>query len=84
MSERAAQLVALVNCFRELNLPVTLPISGFTDNDAFRIAINQVATSLRMRNLRVAYHFIKEAVDSGYLKVFRVDSRDNPADLNTK
>jgi hypothetical protein len=84
MSEGAAQLIALVNCLQELNLPVTLPANGFTDNDACRIAINQVATSLRMRHLRVAYHFVKEAVNSGHLKIFRIDSGDNPADLNTK
>jgi hypothetical protein len=83
-SEAAARVIALINCCRELGLPVTLPVNSFTDNDACRTTITQVVTSLRLRHLRVAYHFIKEAVEAGYMVVLRIDTGDNPADIGTK
>jgi hypothetical protein len=83
-SEAAARVIALINCCRELGLPVTLPVNSFTDNDACRTTVTQVGTSLRLRHLRVAYHFIKEAVEAGYMVVLRIDTGDNPADIGTK
>jgi hypothetical protein len=63
--------------------PLTLPLI-YCDNDAaLRLAEDQVWHS-RVKHIRVKYHYVREQILQKKLKVTRVRTKDNVADLLTK
>jgi hypothetical protein len=47
------------------------------------MAANAVATA-RTKHVDARYHFLREFVESGFLKIILVNSKDNKADMFTK
>ena len=63
---------------------VKLPITIFEDNDgAVKLAENPICTN-RTKHIDVRYHFIREKVEDGTVRVVHVESRKQTADGLTK
>lgn len=63
------------------NLNAT-PLYGDNQGSIF-IASNPV-TEKRSKHIDIRYHYIREVVDKGFVKIYFVDGDKNPADLFTK
>jgi hypothetical protein len=56
-------LVYLVNCLREIGLPITRRIPLFTDAEAARAAALNPAHHQRTKHIMLKYHFIRQFTD---------------------
>ena len=56
---------------------------GCDNNSAICLAKHQVYHE-RSKHIYVRLHFIREEIEKGTVKVFRVDTKENPADMLTK
>jgi hypothetical protein len=77
------QWIWLTNALEELNVPVT---NGgmFCDNKAtIDIAYNHKIGD-RSKHIDVAYHLVRENVESGWISLLEVESAKNLADICTK
>ncbi|KAL9239991.1 hypothetical protein vseg_014258 [Gypsophila vaccaria] len=84
IANAAAELTWLQNLFQELRLQITATPTVFCDNHgATSLSANPVFHS-RMKHLALDYHFIREKVQSGKLRVTRVANDDQLADALTK
>jgi hypothetical protein len=62
---------------------MSTPSLYFDNTDATYVCANPVYHS-RMKHIALDYHFIREQVNSGQLKVLHVSSKDQLADVLTK
>ena len=67
-----------------LELKVELPIEVNVDNVGAIYLSKSATTSNRTRHIDTRYHFVREYIDDGVLKVVFVKSEDNHADIMTK
>ena len=93
LSSTEAEYMALSDCSRQVvwirtlmselgfNLNAT-PLYGDNQGSIF-IASNPV-TEKRSKHIDIRYHYIREVVDKGFVKIYFVDGDKNPADLFTK
>ena len=44
----------------------------------------QPESTLKKKHLGIAYHFVREAAAANIIKVYHIDTHDNPANLLTK
>jgi hypothetical protein len=93
LSSTEAEYMALSNCSRqvvwmhtlmgELGYTLTaIPICGDNQGSIF-IASNPV-TEKRSKHIDIRYHYVREVVNRGLVKIYFIDSDENPADLLTK
>lgn len=68
----------------ELGSPAVTPTQLLEDNEACITIGSRPGTSARTRHIRRRYHFVKDHVHKGDVKLVPVASADNPADLFTK
>ncbi|KAL9238891.1 hypothetical protein vseg_013261 [Gypsophila vaccaria] len=84
IANAAAEMTWLRNLFSEIRLVTTTTPTIFCDNNgATSLSANPVFHS-RMKHLALDYHFIREKVQSGELRVARVANDDQLADVLTK
>jgi hypothetical protein len=77
------QWIWLTNALEELNVPVT-NAAMFCDNKAaIDIAYNHKIGD-RSKHIDVAYHLVRENVESGRISLLQVESAENLADICTK
>jgi hypothetical protein len=69
---------------RSLGIKVTKPCRLYGDN----LGVIQNATipegTLKKKHVALSYHFVREAVSVGVISAFKVDGKDNFADVFTK
>ena len=83
-SEAAKEIKFIVQVLESLNMKVKKPIIVFIDNvGAIFVAENQSATK-HTRHIDARYHFVREYIIDGVIKVMFVQSKKNKADLFTK
>jgi hypothetical protein len=83
-SEAAKELKFIVQVLESLNIKIKKPIILFMDNiGAMFVAENPSATK-HTRHIDARYHFIREYIIEGSLKIIFVNSLQNQADLFTK
>ena len=64
-------------------MPLTkIPIC--TDNNGAIFIGSNPIQERRIKHIDVKYHYVQECVENGWIEIFRVDSKDNPADMFTK
>ena len=84
MASAVAEINWLVGLFHELKVPITLPISVFSDSNlAIQLANNPVFHE-RTKHIEIDCHFIRDKIKSGLIQAIHVHSQDQVADLLTK
>jgi hypothetical protein len=84
VSEVCAEILFVRQIITFLGTEVALPIIVKVDNiGAIYLATNST-TSQRTRHIDVRYHFVREYVQDGTVKIIFVRSAENDADIYTK
>ena len=60
------------------------PANIFCDNEAVSRNCSFVKSQLKQKYNSICYHLVQEAIVAGKIVVFKVDGRENSADLLTK
>ena len=84
MSDCAREVKRVRSLLSELGIDVSNPITLYADNSAAREWANSVRNTRKAKHIEIQFHFIQECVERGVLKVLRVDSNNNAADIFTK
>ena len=84
LAEAVKEVLWLVTLFKELEIPVTLPIIVHEDNTSCINLTNHPTTHQRTKHIDIRYHFIREQVQKEVIKVVQVQSTNNIADIFTK
>jgi hypothetical protein len=69
---------------RSLGIKVTLPIIVNVDNVGAIFMTENVTATTRTRHVDARYHYVREFVSEGFLKIIFVKSADNKSDMFTK
>ena len=84
ISEAVKEIKFLYFLLRDLGIQVDLPIVVKTDNIGALFMSQNSSTGVRSRHVDTRYHFIRENVEDGIVKVEFVRSSDNDSDIFTK
>ncbi len=74
----------LTQLLKELDISIPLPLRIFEDNQGAIAISNDPKHHPKTKHIEVKYHFIREKVDSGEIRIQHVESRNMLADLLTK
>ena len=69
---------------QDIGFDVELPIVVKTDNIGALFMSQNASTGVRTRHVDTRYHFIRENVEDGIIKIEFVKSNDNDSDIFTK
>jgi hypothetical protein len=83
-SEGAKDIKFVVQVLMSMGIPVKLPVIVRVDNVGAIFMAENVTTSARTRHVDVRYHFVREFVEDGFIKIIFVRSEENTADIFTK
>ncbi|GKE96553.1 transposable element [Tanacetum coccineum] len=84
VANATAELLWVQNLLRELGIRMTEPPNLYCDNTgATYLCANPVYHS-RMKHVALDYHFVRERVSEGSLRVLHISSKDQIADVLTK
>jgi hypothetical protein len=84
ISEMCAEIMFLKQVLEFLKIKVVLPIIVRVDNvGAIYLAQNAVSGP-RMKHVDVRYHFVRDYIEDGIVKIVFVKSEDNDSDIYTK
>jgi hypothetical protein len=84
ISEMCAEIMFLKQVLEFLGIQVALPIIVRVDNvGAIYLAQNAVSGP-RMKHVDVKYHFVRDYIEDGIVKIVFVKSEDNDSDIYTK
>ena len=84
MSEVCTEILFIKSILDFCGVGVKLPILVNCDNIGAIYLAHNAKTSRRTKHIDVKYHFVREYVEEGIVKVIFVKSEDNDADLWTK
>ena len=70
--------------FEELGLPVVEPTIIKEDNKACQLFADHPGNHQRTKHIDVRYHFVRERIHRGSVRVDYVPTSDNVADIFTK
>ena len=65
-------------------IPLDGPANVFCDNKAIYRNTAFVESKLKQKHNSICFHLVRKAVAAGKMVVFKVDGRENLADLRTK
>src|SRR6266536_1835043 len=77
-------IVALYQFFTELRLPLTLPITLHADNQSAISLSQNPKFHARTRHIDTAYHYQREKMENGVVKIVYIPTKDMVADGLTK
>ena len=84
ISEMCAEIMFLKQVLEFLKIKVVLPIIVRVDNvGAIYLAQNAVSGP-RMKHVDIRYHFVRDYIEDGIVKIVFVKSEDNDSDIYTK
>ncbi|CDF38989.1 unnamed protein product [Chondrus crispus] len=82
-AETATLTIWLANMMKETSIPTRQPVLHVDNTAAVQMAKNTGATR-RRKCIDVRYHFLHETVQTGKLKVSRISTTEQKADILTK
>ena len=83
LSDTCRQLVWIRNLFAEMKIQLTaLPLCR--DNQGAIFITSNAVQEQRTKHIDIRYHYIREVVEDGKVKLYFVKSADNYADIFTK
>lgn len=80
----AAELLWIKHLIRDLHAPVQLPPTLLCDNIGATFMCKNPVISTRSKHIQLDFHFVREQVESGDLKIGHVSSLDLLTDIFTK
>jgi hypothetical protein len=84
MNEAAKDVKVGAMILEAIGIEIESPIIMYCDNvGAIFMAENETAT-VRTKHVNARYHFVREYVESGFLKIVFVNSKENKSDMFTK
>jgi hypothetical protein len=83
ISEAIKELKFIYYLLSDLHIKVNLPIVVKTDNIG-AIFMSETSTGFRTWHLDTRYHFVREFIEDGFIKIEFVRSVENDSDLFTK
>jgi len=84
MSEAVKEIRFAYQILVSMGFDVTLPIIVRVDNVGAIYMTENKTTSTRTKHVDIRYHFVREFIEDGFIKVVFVRSEDNNADIFTK
>jgi hypothetical protein len=84
VSEVAMELLFIYRVMKILGMKLDLPMIVHVDNIGAIYLSQSASTSNRTKHIDVRYHFVREYIEDGIIKVIFVRSTKNDADLFTK
>jgi len=84
LSEAVKEIKFVVQVMESVGMEVRLPIIVRVDNVGAIHLSNNLSTSQRTKHIDVRYHFIREFVEDGFIKITFVRTMENDADIFTK
>ena len=84
LSEAAKEIKFVVQILQSMKIPVRIPVVVRVDNVGAIFMTENVTTSNRTRHVDIRYHFVREFVEDGFIKIIFVKTADNDADIFTK
>jgi hypothetical protein len=84
MSEAVKEIRFIYFILKDLGIEVELPIVVKSDNVGALFMSQNSSTGVRSRHVDTRYHFIRENVEDGIVKVEFVNSSENDSDIFTK
>jgi hypothetical protein len=83
-SKAVKELKFIYYLLSDLHIKVNLPIVVKTDNIAAIFMSENASTGFRTRHVDTRYHFVREFIEDGFIKIEFVRSVENDTDLFTK
>ncbi|MFN7263265.1 MAG: reverse transcriptase domain-containing protein [Cyanobacteriota bacterium] len=84
ISEVAMEILYIVGILKFLDVKINYPIEVNVDNIGAVYLSKNATTGNRTKHIDTRYHFVREYVEDGIVKVVFVRSEDNDADIFTK
>ena len=84
VSELATEILYVAGILKFLGIPVEYPIIVNVDNIGAVYLAKNATTGNRTKHIDTRYHFVREYVEDGIIKVRFVRSEENHADIFTK
>jgi len=84
ISEVAMEILYIVGILKFLSVPLKYPIEVQVDNIGAVYLSKNATTGNRTKHIDTRYHFVREYIEDGIVKVIFVRSEDNDADIFTK
>ena len=84
ISEAAKEIKFIFYLLKDIGVDVQLPIVVKTDNIGAIFMSQNASTGVRTRHIDTRYHFIREIIDDGLIKIEFVRSKENDSDIFTK
>ena len=84
MSEAVKDLIFMRNILKSIAFLIEYPMIVEVDNTgAIYLGVNR-ATGQRTKHINIRYHYVREFIDEGIVKVVFVSTKENDADVFTK
>ncbi|KAF2322201.1 hypothetical protein GH714_008576 [Hevea brasiliensis] len=84
ISATASELCWIRNLLLELAVPLSKPLVIYCDNLGATYVTTKPIFHSRMKHLEINYHFVRQLVQLGKLRVSHISSQDQLADVLTK
>ncbi|KAK1411971.1 hypothetical protein QVD17_32863 [Tagetes erecta] len=84
MADLTCEVVWLLKLLRDLGVSQQLPIDIYCDNKAALLISANPVFHERTKHFESDLHFVRERVCSGVVKVLKIDTLEQPADIFTK
>jgi hypothetical protein len=84
LSEAAKELKFIVQILKSLEIEIVLPIIVNVDNVGAIFMSENLSATARTKHVDMRYHFIREFIEDGWIKIQFVKTEMNVADMFTK
>jgi hypothetical protein len=84
ISEVAMEILYIVGILKFLDVKISFPIEVNVDNIGAVYLSKNATTGNRTKHIDTRYHFVREYIEDGIVKVIFVRSEENDADIFTK
>ena len=84
MSEAAKEIKFVVQILLSMGIPVQLPVIVRVDNMGAIFMSENASASSRTKHVDTRYHFVREFVEDGFIRIVFVRIIDNVSDSFTK
>lgn len=84
LSEVVSEIKVMINLLEDFQLSVDRPVKIFEDNTGAIAIANYGNMTKKSKYIEVHYHYVNEMIEKGVIKVTKIESEYNCADILTK
>ena len=84
LSEAVKEVKFIAQLLQSMGMKVKLPIICRVDNTGAIFIAENATTTSRTKHIDTRYHFVRELVEQGFIKIVFVKTKENIADMFTK